>query len=65
MTDIVKVAFITAVPSTLAVVVGIFNRKKLGEVGVQLDGKLTEFIESAKDAAYAKGVKAEHDRNGK
>jgi hypothetical protein len=57
MTDIVKVAIITAVPGTIAAVMGVFNRAKLGDVGRRVDGRLSELLEETRKASKAEGVK--------
>jgi hypothetical protein len=61
MTDIVKVALITAVPSTIAAVVSIFNRKKLEKVSDQVDGRLTELLALTRKSSHAEGVLQQKD----
>ena len=62
MTDLVKVALITAVPSTLAAIIGIFNRTKLAAVSEQVDGRLTELLALTRKSSHAEGMKDEKAR---
>jgi hypothetical protein len=57
MTDIVKVALITAAPSTLAAIIGLLNRSKLGEVSTQMDGRMTELLNLTRKSSKAEGVR--------
>jgi hypothetical protein len=62
MTDAVKIALIASVPGSLAAILGIFNRVKLGSVSLQIDGRLTELLQITKSSSHAQGVKDELDR---
>jgi hypothetical protein len=67
MTDLVTVALITAIPGTIAAVLGVFNRVKLAAVGEQVDGNLSEvkkelaelhisYLALTKESSHAAGV---------
>jgi hypothetical protein len=62
LTDVVIVALIAAVPATIAALLGMANRSKLGNVGAQVDGRLTELLELTRKSSKADGVKEEQDR---
>jgi hypothetical protein len=61
----VKVALITAIPSSIAAIVSLFNRAKLGAVSEQVDGRLTELLVLTRKSSHAEGVLQEKDENGK
>jgi hypothetical protein len=61
MDSLVKVALITAVPSTLAAVVSLLNRTKLDKVSNQVDGRLTELLEITRKSSHAEGVLQQKD----
>jgi hypothetical protein len=64
MVDIV-VAIIAAMPPTLASLLsaryGKRNHDKLMKVSVQLDGRLSEYIQLVSKSSHAEGVKQEMD----
>lgn len=69
MSDVVLVAIIMAVPSTIAAVSSFLNGKAIAGVkGGQakmaeaLDGKLTKLMEAEKGVSKAEGVAQERDR---
>ena len=76
MTDVVILAAITAIPSTLAaaaVVIGAFNRGTLKQVKTNVDGNLTEIknqlaimtalhLQLTADASKAEAISQEKDR---
>jgi hypothetical protein len=64
MTDLVKVAIITAVPSTIAAILGFLNRTKIGAVEEKVDGRLTELLELTRRSSHAAGVLDEKERIG-
>jgi hypothetical protein len=53
------------VAAILAAVLGIFNRKKLHSVGLQVDGRLTEPLELTRTASRAEGAKDEKEKKEK
>jgi hypothetical protein len=57
MTDAIIVAIIAGVPGTLAALLGVFNRAKLGQVSAQVDGRLTELLELTKKTSKSEGAK--------
>ena len=65
VSDAVIVALIAAVPSTLFGIIGLRERRSLKKdinlVSVQVDGRLTEFLELTKKASHAEGVKDEKE----
>jgi len=63
MSDIVIAAIILGVPATAAAVQAFYTHKKLEEVGLKLNGRLSELLEITKISSFAAGVTAEHDRN--
>ena len=62
----VEVAVIAAVPPTLtaivAVVLGFVNHNKLHDVGLRVDGRLTELLDLTRQSSHAEGVKEEGER---
>jgi hypothetical protein len=80
MTDVVYVAIISAIPGTVAAVLGYFNRRNLKEakvqiseakgdiveVGKQINGRMNEQIELTKQISFAAGAAQEKkDEQGK
>jgi hypothetical protein len=67
MTDIVKVALIGgvcgAIPSIGAVILGVLNRAKLGDVETKVDGRLTQLLELTRASSHAEGEKAEKEKH--
>jgi hypothetical protein len=61
MTDAIIVAIIAGVPGTLAALLGVFNRAKLGQVSAQVDGRLTELLELTRKSSHAEGVLDQKD----
>jgi hypothetical protein len=59
VTDTVLVAIIAAIPGAGAVILGFINRKKLGDVSAQVDGRLTELLELTRKSSHAEGMKDE------
>ncbi len=55
MSDLVVVAIITAVPSVVAAVCTLINQKKLREIHIDLNGRLTELLVSTGAASHAEG----------
>jgi len=62
MTDTVTIALIAAVPGTLAAILGLLNRSKLGAVSVQMDGRMSELLALTRKSSHAQGVKDEQNR---
>jgi hypothetical protein len=63
MNDLVILGIIVAVPATAGAVQAFYTHKKLEEVGLKLNGRLSELLEITKISSFAAGVTAEHDRN--
>jgi hypothetical protein len=63
MTDAVLVAIVAAVPSTLAAVLGLVNRRKIGDVQVSVDGRLSELLALTAKSSRAEGQKDTKDSN--
>lgn len=69
ISDVVIVALIAAVPSTIFGIIGIRDRRALKDdikgdirlVSIQVDGRLTEFLALAKKSGHAEGMKEEKD----
>lgn len=58
MSDEIWIAVIAALPPTIAAVLGILaGRKKLQDIHVQLDGRLSELLESARKVSDTAGEK--------
>ena len=55
---------LTAIPGVLAFLTSLFNRKRLQQIHISLNGKLEQFIITAKQASYEEGVKDEKLRAG-
>jgi hypothetical protein len=67
MTDVVTVAIVAAIPATLAAILGLFNRNKLGKVETRMDGRLDELLEITRISSFAAGKKeqkTETEANG-
>jgi hypothetical protein len=62
LTDLVKVAIISSSPGIITAVLSIFNRMKLGQVSTQMDGRMSELLDSVRKASKAEGVKEEKER---
>ena len=62
MSDLVWVAAIAAVPSTLAALVGLLNHRKIDEVGLRVNGRLTELLHLTATSSKAEGVKQEKEK---
>jgi len=62
MSDVVIVAIIAAIPGTIAAVLGLFNRMKLGVVGERVDGRLTELLELTRKSSKADGVREAQEK---
>ena len=61
MSDVIVVAIIAALPGTIAAVLGIVNRQKLGVVGERVNGRLSELLELTRQSSKADGIKEEHE----
>jgi hypothetical protein len=61
VTDVVKVALIAAIPSTIAALISWRNSIKANKLAISVDGRLTELLEGkdAKNIATAISSKAE------
>jgi len=59
MSDSVIIAFIAAVPGTIAAtaaaVLGLLNHRKISAVEIQIDGRLTELLDLTAKASRAEG----------
>ena len=68
MTDAVKVALIMSagacIPSTAAAVLGVLNRRQLGEMKISMDGNLTKILAAQAAVSHAEGMKDESDAQG-
>ena len=62
MSDVVLVAIVAAIPSTLAAILGFMNRQKIDEVQVAVDGRLTELLELTAKSSRAEGKKDANDK---
>ena len=47
MTDIVTVAIIVSIPSSIAAILGAMNHNGIKNLTIQVDGRLTQLLESA------------------
>ena len=58
--------FATAIAAVMAALLGWFNRKKINEVKVSIDGRLEELLKSARSESHSvgrqEGVEAEQQR---
>lgn len=72
MSDLVLVAIITSVPTSIFGVVGIMDRRELKReqkqlkgdlnlVSIKVDGRLSELLEITRKSSRAEGVKQEKD----
>ncbi len=55
MSDVVLVALIAAVPSTLAAVVSLLNHQKIANLEIRVNGRLTELLALTATSSHAEG----------
>jgi hypothetical protein len=67
VTEGIQVAMISALPPSLValfgLIVGLRNQRKIQEVHVLFNSRMTELLKLTASAAHAKGVKAEKGRH--
>jgi hypothetical protein len=61
MTDIVKVALIMSLPSTVSMIISGFTHKKLDTVKTEINGRMTQLLEVTKSASFAEGRRDEKE----
>jgi hypothetical protein len=49
MSDPIIVAIISSVPATIAAIIGVINHNRLGEVSLNLDGRLSQLLAASVD----------------
>jgi hypothetical protein len=66
MTDTVLVSLIAAIASTISAIATLRGNRKLGAIKVEIDGRISELLESVKTenlaTGHAAGVEAERNR---
>ncbi len=60
MSEATKIAIIAAIPPTLAVALAwLASRKKLTQIHIDLNSRLSQLIETTKKGAHAEGMEAQ------
>lgn len=63
MSDAVLIAIIAAVPGTIAAIVGVLNQRRIDRLGIKVDGRLTQLLDTTakqqRMAGHEEGRQAE------
>jgi hypothetical protein len=63
MTDIVKVALIMSMPSTVGMIISAVTHRKVEVLKTEINGRMSQLIAVTEKSSFAEGVKSEKEHN--